>query len=116
MFLIGLKLESARSITGPGPAGERIAAATDEVDELIAEIRAMVLDFPADPASQVALRDRMVRSARELQARALEYAARLERRAETARQPTRLDLAVEVKRWLAFADQAGQMAGRWERQ
>jgi len=34
LFLIGLSLESARSIVGVGPAGDRIVAATDEVDLL----------------------------------------------------------------------------------
>ncbi len=115
LFLIGLKLESARSITGEGPAGERIGTATDEVDELIGEIRTMVLDLPVESPSVLALRGRMAHSARELQSRALEAAARLERQASAARRPTRLDLALEIKRWLAFAEQADQMARRWER-
>jgi hypothetical protein len=39
LFSIGLSLDSARSIVGKGPAGDRVAAATDEVDRLIREIR-----------------------------------------------------------------------------
>ena len=52
----------------------------------------------------------MARTARELQARALETAAQLGRQADLARQPSRLDYPAEIKRWLAFADQADQMA------
>lgn len=39
LFAVGLSLESARSIIGPGPSGDRIASATAEVDGLIAYIR-----------------------------------------------------------------------------
>jgi len=39
LFSIGLSLDSARSIVGKGAAGDRVAAATDEVDRLIREIR-----------------------------------------------------------------------------
>jgi hypothetical protein len=35
LFSVGLNLESARSMVGNGPAGQRIAAATDEVERLI---------------------------------------------------------------------------------
>ncbi len=42
LFSIGLSLESARSIVGKGPAGDRIAAATDEADRMIRDIRAAV--------------------------------------------------------------------------
>lgn len=112
LFSVGLSLDSARSIVGDGPAGDRIAAATDEVDALIRDIRATVFSSPEDPAA--ALRKRMACTARELQARALEAAAGLERQAGLAVQPSRLDYAVEIKRWLAFADQAEQMARQWE--
>jgi hypothetical protein len=40
LFSAGLSLESARSIIGAGPAADRIAAATDELDCIIREIRA----------------------------------------------------------------------------
>ena len=35
LFSVGLRLDSARSIVGKGPAGDRVAAAADEVDRLI---------------------------------------------------------------------------------
>ena len=49
LFLVGLSLESARSIVGSSPAGDRIASAAGEVDELIREIRATVFSPGADP-------------------------------------------------------------------
>jgi len=52
--------------------------------------------------------------ARALQATALNTAARLERQADRARPPARLDYRAEIKRWLAFAEEAEQMAKRWE--
>jgi hypothetical protein len=56
----------------------------------------------------------MTRAARALQASAADYAALLEQRASLTRRPGRMDYPTEVKRWQAFADQAGQMAKRWE--
>lgn len=96
LFSIGLSLESARSIVGNGPAGDRVAAATDEVDKLISDIRATV--FRSDADLLVAARERSARTARALQARALDAAALLERRAEIARQPLRMDYQAEIKR------------------
>ncbi len=49
LFSIGLSLDSARAIVGDGPAGKRIAAATDEVDRIIRDIRTTVLRLTADP-------------------------------------------------------------------
>lgn len=112
LFSIGLSLESARSIVGNGPAGDRVAAATGEVDELIRDIRAAV--FRSDAYPLAAGRERSARTARALQARALDAAALLERRAEAARQPSRMDYQAEIKRWRAFADEAEKMAQRWE--
>jgi hypothetical protein len=112
LFLVGLSLDRAHGIVGNGPAGDRLAAATDEVNQLISDVRATVVNSAADPLA--ALRKRMAHTARELQARALEAAARLERQAYIARQPSRLDYRAEIKRWLAFADQADKMARQWE--
>jgi hypothetical protein len=112
LFSVGLNLESARSIAGNGPAGDRIAAATDEVDELIRDIRETLFRSAADPAP--VLRDRMVHMAHELQSRALDAVALLEQRAEIARRPSQRDYPAEIKRWRAFADEAERMARRWE--
>jgi hypothetical protein len=47
---------------------------------------------------------------------AADTAALLERRADLLGQPRRIDYPTEIKRWRAFADQAAQMAERWEQQ
>jgi len=56
----------------------------------------------------------MARTARALQAAAADYAALLEQKADLTRKPGRMDYPAEIKRWRAFADQAEQMAKRWE--
>ena len=112
LFSVGLSLESARSIVGNGPAGDRIAAATDEVDRMIRHIRTAMFGLVEDRPAL--LKERMARTARALQATALNAAAILERQADRTRPPTRLDYLAEIKRWQAYADQAEQMARRWE--
>lgn len=112
LFLIGLRLESARSIIGHGPAGDRIAVATDEADQLIRDIRGTLLDLAEDP--QAPLKDRLAQTARELRANALKAAALLQDRADIVGQPSRLDYPAEIKRWQALADTAERMANRWE--
>jgi hypothetical protein len=146
LFSVGLSLESARSIVGEGPAGDRLAAATGEVDRMIHDIRTMLFDLAANrgidspdrwsppsgghpdrtrelpgqeqsaPTADRAarLQERMTRTARALQAAAAEYAALLEQQAALARTPGRTDYPAEIKRWQAFADQAEQMARRWD--
>jgi hypothetical protein len=112
LFSVRQSLESARSLVGNGPAGDRIAAVTDEVDQLINDVRTTAFSSAAD--SWAALRKQMARAARELQARALYTAAQLERRADLVGQPSRLDYPAEVKRWVALADQADRAARQWE--
>jgi hypothetical protein len=60
------------------------------------------------------LQEHMARTARALQESMAGYAALLERRADLTRQPGRMDHPAEIKRWRAFAEQAEQMAKRWE--
>ena len=112
LFSIGLRLESARSIVGNGPAGDRIAAATSEVDRMIRDSRTALFS-PAEDCPAL-LEERMARTARALQVTALDAVAMLERQADRARPPARRDYPTEIKRWRAFADQAEQMARRWE--
>lgn len=114
LFSVGLTLDSARSIVGDGPASDRIALATEEVDRLIRDIRMTQLDTPADDRLGP-LRDRMAHTARALEATALDAATLLERRAAIDKRPSRVDVPAEVKRWRAFARHAEQMAERWER-
>jgi hypothetical protein len=193
LFSVGLSLESARSIVGPGPAGDRVAAATDQVDRMIGDIRSITFGLAADRGNhapdrwplppgrstgdllprvaegisevgmrlraagqlregaarrsvtealgrlddlgrevrrhvladsaqrraaiadhRAALTERMAQTARALQATAADAAALLERQADLAGPPGRMDYRTEIKRWRAFAEQAGQMAARWE--
>ena len=83
LFSVGLSLESARDIAGHGPAGDRIAAATDVVDRLIRDIRTAMFGISEDGPALV--EERMARTARALQATALNAAALLERQADRAR-------------------------------
>lgn len=135
LFSVGLSLDSAHSIIGNGPAADRVAAASDDVDRLIREIRDDVFaeraegtqaglpweaqlddqERAARAADRAALlHERMARAARALQASAANYAALLERAGELAGPPQRMDLPTEIKRWRAFADEAEQTARRWE--
>jgi hypothetical protein len=123
LFSIGLSLESVRSMIEDGPAGDRIATATGMVDRLIREIRQRAFAEPQDDDQErpgqtadraALLQERMARTARALQASAAEYAALLQQRADLSRPPQRMDYPAEIKRWRAFADQAEQMARRWE--
>ena len=112
LFAVGLSLESAHSIVGKGPAGSRVAAATDEVDRLIRDIRTAMFSLAGDRTPL--LQERIVRAAHRLHAAALDAAALLEQHADLARPPGQADYPAEIKRLWAFADQAEQMAKRWE--
>ena len=46
LFAAGLSLASAQAILGDGAAGDRVAAAVDELDRTIADIRAMTFPGP----------------------------------------------------------------------
>jgi hypothetical protein len=65
-------------------------------------------------ADRWAMTQRFAQTARALQASALDAASLLEQQAGLVRPPGRLDHRAEIKRWRAFADQAEQMAKRWE--
>jgi len=45
LFSAGLRLESARSMIGDGAAGDRIAAAVDELDRMVRDIRTTVFSM-----------------------------------------------------------------------
>jgi len=113
LFSVGLNLDSAHSAVGDGAAGDRIALATNEVDQLIKDIRTSLLDV-ATNARELLMKGRLAKTARALQASALDTVAFLEDQADTATQPSRIDYPAEIKRWQSFAHQAEQMARRWE--
>jgi hypothetical protein len=120
LFSVGLSLDSAHSIAGKGPAGDRVGAAIDLVDRLIRDVRDQLFQLEereraAKSLDRVALlHERMARVARALQASAADYAELLEQSAGLSGLPGRVDYPTEIKRWRAFADQAEQMAKRWE--
>jgi anti-anti-sigma factor len=61
------------------------------------------------------LRQRVAQTAQALQFTAADTAALLEQLADVlGQQPARVDYPTEIKRWRAFADQARQLAERWE--
>ncbi len=62
------------------------------------------------------LQRHVAQTAHALHSAASDTAALLERRADLLGPPSRIDYATEVKRLLALADQARQMAERWEEQ
>ena len=83
---------------------------------MFAEPRRDDQERPAQTADRAAplQQEHMARTARVLQASATDYATLLEQKAGLSRPPRRMDYPAEIKRWRAFADQAEQMARRWE--
>jgi hypothetical protein len=114
LFALGSSLDGARSIVGNGPAGEPIAAATGDINRLIRDIRTVMFRLVDDRPA--ALQVRLLHTAQAMQVRALETVALLEREASRAKPPIRLDFQTEIKRWRGFADNADQIARRWEQQ
>jgi two-component system nitrate/nitrite response regulator NarL len=74
------------------------------------------LDEPLELAADrtALLHRRVVQTAHALSSTAAETAALLEQQAELFEQPGHIDYPTMIKRWLALADQAQQMAERWE--
>ena len=112
LFSIGLTLESARSIVGDGPAGDRIAAATDELDRLIHDVRTATFGQVMDRPAVDGQRERMASMARALLDCAMRNAEILEEQRRRAGQPARVDYETEIKRWRSYADQAAYMIKR----
>jgi hypothetical protein len=61
-----------------------------------------------------ALRERVTQRAYAVHQAAADTAALLERQADLIEPHGRIDYPTEIKRWRVFADQAKQMAQRWE--
>jgi anti-anti-sigma factor len=60
------------------------------------------------------LHQRVAQTAQALQFAAADTAALLQQRADILGQPGRIDYPTEIKQWRVLADQAGQLAQRWE--
>jgi len=134
IFDIGLILQAAIDLP-PGDTAQRVTDALRRLDDVVRDIRDHVLagrghvveaGLASRPSPQVRersaqamtrsqlLRRHVAQTAHGVQSAAADTAALLERRAELLGQPGRIDYPTEVKRWRALADQAGQMAERWE--
>lgn len=141
IFTAGMSLQAATYLPGEA-AAPRIAEALRCLDEVVADVRDHVLaghgqgtepgpaaqphldlDEHAEPAANrapalqermAALQERMTQTAYALHFAAADAAALLEQRADLVGQPARIDYPTEVKRWRVIADQARQMAERWE--
>lgn len=133
---VGVILEAASDLPRDA-AGLRVAEALHRLDGVVREVRHHMFaeraqgaesGFAQGPpldthqrlvqaANRVAsLQECVVQTAHTLQSAAADTAALLEHQASLAGQPARIDYPTEIKRWQAFADQAKQMAKRWEQQ
>lgn len=119
----------------PTATAQRITEAVDRLDDADREIRdhlpaergrgggrGVTQPPPSDLRERMALamnhslllRMHVAQTARALQSAAADTAEMLERRGKVLDWHARIDYPTEIKRWQVFADQAGQMAERWE--
>jgi len=134
IFDVGLILRAAIDLP-PGDTAQRITEALRRLDEVVRDIRDHVFagrghsaesDVPLRPSAHVLersaramnhselLRRHVAQTAQAVQSAAADTAALLERRADILGQPGRIDYPTETKKWQALADQAKQMAERWQ--
>jgi len=134
IFMVGLMLRAATDLPRDA-AAQRITEALANLDDVVQEVRDEVFAVrskgvwsgrawwpPPDVLERAAptrnrsalLRQRVAQTARALHFTAADTAALLEQRADPLGQPSRIDYATEIKRWRLFADEARQMAERWE--
>jgi anti-sigma B factor antagonist len=133
---VGLILQAAIDLP-PGVTAQRITEALRRLDDAIREVRDHAFAerrpsvepspagrpsrHPRERSAQAmdrsALQQKHIaQTARALQSAADDTAALLERRASLVGHPTCIDYPTDIKQWRAIADQAAQMAERWERQ
>jgi two-component system, NarL family, response regulator DevR len=136
IFTVGMMLQEA--VDMPSDAAQRITEALRRLDDAVREAQDHVFaghgqgSQPSEPDlarrppadllersasarnTSALLRQHVARTAHALHVAAADTAALLERRADLLGQPTRIDYPTEIKRWRVFADQARQMAERWE--
>lgn len=134
IFDVGLILQAAIDLP-PDATARHITEALRRLDDAVREVRdhafgearqgiepgpawrppRYVLERSARAMNRSELLQRHVaRTAHALQSAAADTAALLERRADVLGQPGRIDYPTEIKRLRALADQARQMAERWE--
>ena len=133
-FTAGLILQAAIGLP-PAVTAQRITEALQCLDDAVREVRHHMFaerrqgagpDVAWRPSHDVLersararnrsqlLRRHVSETARAVQSAAADTAALLERQANLLSQPCRIDYPTEIKWWRAFADQAAQMAERWE--
>ena len=133
IFDVGVILQAAIDLP-PGVTAQRITEALRRLDDAVRDVRDQMFaesvqgtepdlawqpprhmpERSAQAMNQSELLQRHVaQTAHALYSAAADTAALLER-AELLRQPGRIDYLIEIKRWRALADQARQMAERWE--
>jgi anti-anti-sigma factor len=134
IFTVGLILQTAIDLP-PDITAQRITEALHHLDEAVRQIRDhlfatrghSVEPGPArTPSRQLlersaratehsaSLQEHVAQTARAVQSAAADTAALLERRIALVGHPSRTDYPTDIKRWRALADQAAQMAERWE--
>jgi anti-anti-sigma factor len=134
IFDVAMILQAAADLPRDA-AGMRITEALGRLEDVVREIRQQVFARPApegpsglpgrpqpDPQERLAqtadraasLQARLMQTAHELRLAAADTAALLEQRADLAGQPAQTDYPTRIKRWHAFADQAEEMAKRWQ--
>ena len=134
IFGVGLILQAAVNLP-PNETAQRITDALRRLDDMVRDVRdhvlaqrghsvepglvrispPQILERSAHARNRAQLlRRQVMQMAHAVQSAADDTAALLERRADLLAQPGRIDYPTEVKKWRALADQAGQMAERWE--
>jgi len=130
----GLTLQAAVDLP-PDVTGQRINEVLRRLDDIVREIRTHLLTDRGpgngpDAAWRVPphilerstqtkhrpelLQKHVARTARAVQSAAADTAALMEQRADLLRHPGRIDYPTDIKRWRVLADQARQIAERWE--
>jgi anti-anti-sigma factor len=134
IFNVGLILQAAIDLPSDATV-QRITEALQRLDDAVREIRDHVFaecghsvePAPAGPPSlhllersaramghSALLQEHVAQTARAVQSAAAHTAALLERRADLVGHPSRIDYRTDIKQWQALADQAAQVAERWE--
>ena len=133
IFIVSLMLQSAADLPRDA-AAQRITEALGRLDDVVREVRDQVfadcgqgvwsgrawrpppdvLECAALAGNRSALlQQRVAQTARAVHFAAADTAALLERHADLLGQPSCIDYPTEIKRWRLLADEARQLAERW---
>jgi anti-sigma B factor antagonist len=136
IFNVGLALQGGTN-SPDRMAAQRITEALCRLDDVVREVRdhvfaehgrgtqadlawappPSVLERSAGAMNRAAvLQQRLVQTARALQCAATDTVALLEQQADLVGLPSRIDYPADIKRFRALADQAREIAERWDQQ